>query len=150
MTEIEASIDIDRPAQEVFDYLADMSNNPRWQQGQQSCTWTSEPPLRMGSTYDQKAKFLGFSIVSSFEVVELEPGRKIRIKTTGGNMPIDVTRMVERRSDDRCSVSALIKGKPPLVLRLAGPLMTKMARSNIRKDYQRLKALLEGGATAGG
>ena len=31
MLEVQASIDIDRPPQVVFDYIADMANNPRWQ-----------------------------------------------------------------------------------------------------------------------
>lgn len=143
MMEVTASIDIDRPASEVFEYLADMANNPEWQQGQQRCTWTSEPPLRKGSTYDQEAKFLGKKIVSSFEVVEFDPGHRIRIRTTGGTMPIDVTREVAALSEDRSTVSAIVRGDPPMVFRLAGPLLTMMVRSSVRKDYQRLKALLE-------
>ena len=90
-----------------------MANNPRWQNGQQSCEWTSEPPLRLGSTYDQSARFLGRDIVSSFEVVEFDPGRRIRIVTTSGTMPIDVTREVEPIGDDRCRVGATVKGDPP-------------------------------------
>ena len=99
MLEVEASLDIERPAADVFTYLADMSNNPKWQRGMKACTWTSEPPLRLGSTYDQEASFLGKKIVSSFEVVEFVAGERIRIKTTGGTMPIDVTRTVEAKPD---------------------------------------------------
>ncbi len=40
------------------------------------CVWTSEPPIGVGSTYDQQARFMGREIVSSFEVVEFVPGRK--------------------------------------------------------------------------
>ncbi len=144
--EITSSIDIDRPASEVFRYLADMENNPRWQNGQESCVWTSDPPLGLGSTYDQRARFLGKAIISSFEVVEFEADKTIRIKSTSGTMPIDVTRTVTERGSDGCSVSAIVRGDPPLPMRLLGPLMKWMVSRNVSGDYVRLKALLEGGA----
>ena len=140
-----ASVEIDRPADEVFDYVADMANNPQWQQGQRRCTWTSAPPLRIGSTYDQEASFLGRAIVSSFEVVELEPGRRLRIVSTAGTMPIDVTRTVEPVGPDRCRVSAEVRGEPPVVMRLLGPLLPRLVERSVRGDYRRLKELLESG-----
>lgn len=143
MTEVIVSIDVDKPAGEVFDYLADMANNPDWQRGQERCTWTSEPPLRVGSTYDQRARFLGRTITSSFEVVELEPGRRIRIVSTAGTMPIDVTRTVEPLADDRCRVGAEVRGEPPRAMRLLGPMLDRLVRRSVTGDYERLKARLE-------
>ncbi|MEM7288593.1 MAG: SRPBCC family protein [Actinomycetota bacterium] len=143
MTDITASIEIGRPADEVFAYLADMANNPTWQKGQQSCEWTSDPPLRLGSTYDQVASFLGKTIRSSFEVTEFEDGRLIRIVSTGGSMPIDVTRSVEPIGDDRCRVHARVRGEAPRAMRLLGPVLDRLVRSSVTKDYRRLKELLE-------
>jgi len=143
MIQVIASIDIDRPAGLVFDYLADASNNTAWQGGQERCVWTSEPPIRVGSTYEQEARFLGKRIVSSFEVVEFEPGVRIRIKTTGGTMPIDVTREVRARPDGMASVNATVRGDPPGLLGLLGPLMRLLVQSSVRKDYARLKTILE-------
>lgn len=142
MIEVHASVDIDRPAEEVFDYLADMANNPHWQRGMESCEWTSEPPLRLGSTYDQRARFLGREIVSSFEVTELDPGRRIRIVTTGGSMPIDVTRSVDP-SGDGARVSAVVRGDASGIFRIAEPLMKLMVQASVRRDYRRLKEILE-------
>lgn len=141
--EITSSIEIERPASEVFAFVADMSNNTRWQGGQQRCDWTSEPPIGVGSTYDQEAKFLGRAIVSSFEVTEFEADRLIRIVSTAGTMPIDVTRTVEQLGQRRCRVTARVKGDPPGLMRLAGPLMKRLVGRNVDRDYDRLKALLE-------
>jgi len=141
--ETTTSIDIERPAAEVFDYVADMSNNPNWQRGQVICTWTSQPPIGVGSTYDQEAKFVGTTLTSSFEVTEFEPGRLIRIMTTSGNMPIDVTRVVEPVAPQSCRVTATVRGQPPLVMRLLGPLLRAMLRNSVRRDYVTLKSLLE-------
>lgn len=144
MTEVSSSIDIGVSASRVFGYIADMSNNTVWQRGQQSCEWTSPPPIGVGSTYDQIARFLGRSIVSAFEVVEFEPDRLIRIVTTSGTMPIDVTRTVEALDSNRCRVSALVKGEPPGPMRLLGPLLDRMVAASVRGDYRRLKDVLEG------
>jgi len=143
--EVTSSIEINRPAAEAFELVADMSKNPTWQKGQVSCVWTSDPPIGLGSTYDQEARFLGKSIVSSFEVTEYRPGERIRIVSTGGTMDIDVTRTVEPRGDDRCLVSAVVNGDPPGFMRLLGPLLPVMVRSSVSGDYRRLKELLENG-----
>lgn len=143
MIEVHVSTEINRPADEVFEYIADMSNNPKWQKGMKACEWTSEPPLRLGSTYDQEAGFLGKTIRSSFEVTEFEPGALIRIKTTGGSMPIDVTRKVTPLGDGRARVEAIVRGDSSRVFRIAAPLMKPMVKASVKKDYARLKALLE-------
>ena len=143
MIRIDVEEAIDRPAADVFAYLADMQNNPRWQKGMQSCRWTSDPPLRLGSTYDQVARFLGKEIVSSFEVVEFEPGERIRIRTTSGTMPIDVTREVTPVDGGRSTVRATVTGDPTGVFRLAAPLMRWVVRRSVTRDYRRLKEILE-------
>lgn len=142
---IEATVDltIDRPADEVFAFLSDWANNPSWQQGMEACVWTSEPPMRRGSTYDQQARFLGRPIVSSFEVVEYEPGAKVRIVTTSSTMPLDITRSVEALGPSQTRVRALIRGGPLGVARLLDPVIQRMVQRNVTRDYRRLRALLE-------
>ena len=144
MTDITTTAEIDRPAAEVFAYVADMANNPNWQQGQRRCEWTSQPPHGVGSTYDQEARFMGRTIRSSFEVTEFEAGRLIRIVSTA-DMPIVVTRTVEAIGDDRSRVTAHVQGDPPGLLKIFGPLLDRMVERNVAKDYERLKELLEAG-----
>lgn len=142
MIDVTAAADVARPADEVFAFIADMSNNPRWQQGQESCTWTSPPPIGVGSTYDQRARFLGREIVSSFEVVEYEPDRRIRIRTVDGPMPMDITREVDPLGEDGARVRATIRGGPTGLLRLLDPLTRRMVQRSVRGDYARLAELL--------
>ena len=144
MVEVRVIVDIDRPPGEVFDFLADMSNNPRWQKGMRVCHWTSEPPLGLGSTFDQEASFLGRKIVSSFEVTEFEPGHRIRIKTSG-TMPIDVTRTVTPTDADGSRVEAIVTGEPSGVIRLGAATIQSLVARSVRNDYRRLKELLESG-----
>lgn len=142
MTEVTVSVEINRPPDQVFAYIADMANNPSWQKGMRECRWTSEPPLRLGSTYDQVARFLGRDIVNSFEVTEFVAGETIRIQSTAGAMPLDITRSVEPVGVTS-RVSAAVKGDPPFPMKLFGPLLNMMVRRSIEADYRRLKDVLE-------
>jgi len=140
---VTSAVLINRRAADVFEYIADFSKNPEWQKGMKSAEWTSEPPIAVGSTYDQVAQFLGKRIVTSFEVVEFEPGRKVRITSTSGSFPITVTREVEPASEATCEVSALVEGDSTGFFRLAAPLMRWMVGRSVKADYARLKQIME-------
>lgn len=142
MIEVTVDIAVDRPPGEVFAYWSDWTNNPTWQSGMRSCTWTSEPPLRVGSTYDQEASFLGRTIRTPFEVTEHEPGRRVRIRSTGGPLPLDITRQVEPLASGGTRLHATIRGEPSGLMGLLEPLTQRMVERNVRRDYDRLRQLL--------
>jgi uncharacterized membrane protein len=140
---LSATREIARPADEVFAFFADASNNPLWQQGQRSCVWTTAPPIGLGSTYDQEARFLGRRVLSRFQVVEFDSGRLITIRSIRGSFPIQVRRSVEPIRRDRCRVIADINGEPKGFFRLASKPLQRLAQRSVDADYDRLKELLE-------
>jgi hypothetical protein len=144
--DVSTSIDIDRPADEVFAFVSEFPNNPHWQGGQRSCEWTSEPPLRVGSTYDQHARFLGKDMTNSFRVVEHDPGRRVRFTSTSGSFPITVTRTVEALDDSRSRFTEHVQGEPGRFFRIAEPILRRLVKRSIRRDFPHLKALLEKGS----
>lgn len=135
---------IRRPAEDVFAFVSDAANNPRWQGGMRSCDWTSPPPVGVGSTYQQEASFLGRRIVTDFEVVAHEPGRSVTIQSTSGPFPIRVRRSVTPIDASSSRVEAAITGEPGRFFRIAGPLLQRLAQRSVTADYRRLKALLDG------
>jgi hypothetical protein len=138
-----ADREIARPSAEVFAFVSDSSNNPRWQKGQQSCEWTSPPPIGVGSTYQQKARFLGRTLLNRFEVVGYEPGRSITIRSVEGSFPIEVRRSVEPIDPNHTRLRAEIAGEPTGLFRLAAPLVRWFAQRSVDADYDRPKAMLE-------
>jgi hypothetical protein len=138
-----ADREIARPAAEVFAFVSDSSNNPRWQKGQKSCQWTSPPPIGVGSTYEQKARFLGRTLLNKFEVIDYDPGRSITIRSVEGSFPIEVRRNVEPIGPERTRMRAEISGEPTGLFRLAAPLVQRVAQRSVGADYDRLKRLLE-------
>ncbi|MDG2028355.1 MAG: SRPBCC family protein [Acidimicrobiales bacterium] len=135
-----SEVEIARPADEVFGVIADMSRNPEWQNGMTSCSWTSEPTIAVGSTYDQVASIMGREILTTFEVTEFEAPANIRIESIVSTFPLDITRTVEP-SGEGSIVRAIIRGEPGGVMKLLGPLMKIQAQRTIRADYQRLEGV---------
>jgi uncharacterized membrane protein len=142
MLKVETTVQIERPSDEVFAYISNFENNPKWQSGQLEARFTSEGPLRVGSTYDQVAKFLGRRVVNTFEVLEYEPNRKVKASSTSGSFPITFTRMVES-IDGGTEVTAIIAGDVSGFFKLAEPLLARMVRRSVDADYRNLKRILE-------
>jgi len=139
----EIDIHIARSAAEVFEFLSNAENNPRWQKGMKSCTWITEPPIGVGSRYVQHAEFVGRSIDSTFEVIAYKTGRTITATTTESTFPIKFTRRVTPTGEGTSHVEARIEGDSSGVFRLMEPILAPLVRRSIRKDYARLKKLLE-------
>jgi uncharacterized membrane protein len=146
MKPVRNEVEIDRPAAEVFAFLEDVTNNTQWLKGMRSCRWTTEPPVRVGSRYEQVAEFLGKEIRTSFEVTAHEPGRLVTIRSReGSSFPLTVTRMVEPIGDKRSRVIETVESDPGGFYRIAQPVLRAMVARNIARDYRSLKILLEGG-----
>ncbi len=142
--EMTAEREIARPAEEVFAFFADASNNPKWQTGMVACRWTSDPPIAVGSTYTQHARFMGRDVVSTFVVTTFEPGRLIAIETVESTFPIQVQRQVAPMGEQSCRVTAHISGGPEKwILKLLEPIVASRAQKSVDDDYDRLVQLLE-------
>jgi hypothetical protein len=132
-----ATREIERPAAEVFEFIAEVTNNPTWQKGMRHCEWISPAPTGVGSQYRQRASFLGRTVVSVFEVIEFEPGSRIVIETIESTFPIRVERRVESIDKNFCRVFAEIEGGPSVPRFLQG-LIGKLAQRSVTGDYNRL------------
>lgn len=141
---VESGIDVARPPAEVFAYISDFENNPAWQGGMVEARFTTEPPLRVGSRYDQVATMMGRRIESSFEVIEYEPGRMVKATTTKSSFPITFTRIVTPIFGGT-RVTAIVEGDSSGFFKLAEPLMRRKVRKSIDADYRNLKRILEAG-----
>ena len=142
MTHVVVDIEIANSAENTFAFISNFENNPRWQDGMQRCTVTSDGDFGVGTTYDQVAAFLGREILSTFEVIEYEPGRRVKATTIAGSFPITFTRTVTP-TDTGCHVNAIIEGDATGFFKLFAPLLDRMVSHTIHKDYAKLKQLLE-------
>jgi hypothetical protein len=136
--EIHVERTIDRPAAEVAPFFLDVANNPIWQKGIRSCEWATDPPIAVGSRYDQVAELRGKPVVSTFEVTGYEPGRMLRVESIESAIPIRVTRTVEPIDHTNCRIAADVSGQTAGLLPILRRIGSWVARRSIEADYDRL------------
>jgi uncharacterized protein YndB with AHSA1/START domain len=139
---------IDRPNDEVAAYAIDPSNAPRWYANIESVNWQTPPPITVGSRMDFVAHFLGRRLAYTYEVVELDPGRKLVMRTAQGPFPMETTYTWTPLGDGRTRMTLRNRGEPSGFARIASPVMTAAMRRANNKDLAAIKRLLEAGNTA--
>jgi uncharacterized protein YndB with AHSA1/START domain len=74
MVKVEASVMIDRPVEEVWEFITDPSKVPMWDTSISEVRQTSTGPLGVGSTCEFKEKMMNSTIL--MRITEYEPNRK--------------------------------------------------------------------------
>jgi uncharacterized protein YndB with AHSA1/START domain len=83
---VEESVQIDRPPQEVFDYVANPENLPVWS-GLAVEVKDATMPLGEGEVFTTIGKFLGRRFETPFQRRSYEPNRCYIDRATGGPIP---------------------------------------------------------------
>jgi carbon monoxide dehydrogenase subunit G len=136
---------ISRPRDEVFAFIADARNRPRWDDSVDSEELTSPEPIGVGTTVRTNLRSMGRDYEYTWQVVEHEPPDRQTIQSTFG--PMDTTLVYQLDElDGQTSLRFSITGRPTGLLRLLQPLIARTAQRNLDKAFPRLKALLESGA----
>ena len=79
-------LDVDRPAGDVFAFVSDQLNAPRWQRGLHEVRRTTDGPIGVGSEHVFVRRFAGRRIESRNRFVEFEPGRYVAFEIPDGAM----------------------------------------------------------------
>ena len=76
--EFSGSAVIDRPIEEVFAFLADGTNDPKFSPRVQEIRKTTDGPVAVGTVFESTVKDAGMTTKRKFELTELEQPTKIR------------------------------------------------------------------------
>ena len=94
---------------------------------------------------DFVAHFLGRRLAYTYEVVELEPDRRLVMRTADGPFPMETTYTWEATNDGSTRMTLRNRGNPAGFSRFAAPVMKRAMRRATTNDLARLKTLLESG-----
>ena len=141
--DVTTEIVIDRPCADVAAYAADPSHAPDWYTNIQTVAWRTEPPVRVGSTMDFVARFLGRRLAYTYEVVDLVPGQRLVMRTAQGPFPMETTYTWQPVDDASTRMSLRNRGEPAGFGRIAAPVMAAAMRRANEKDLAALKRILE-------
>jgi carbon monoxide dehydrogenase subunit G len=138
---IELTIDVARPAEEVFAHLVDLDRVPEWQES--ALESRADEPLAEGVQIFECRRVLGREVHSALEVTEFDRPRRLMLRTLKGPVRFTVDhRLAEANGGTRLTVVA--EGKAGGLMRLGEPMLARTVKAEMRKDFERLKELLEG------
>jgi uncharacterized protein YndB with AHSA1/START domain len=133
-------MEIARPPEDVFRYLADVSNLPEWQASARSAE--AEGSVRKGTRIRERRTFMGRDVKTELEVTAYELPSRFDVKSRGGPVSYVVRHTLKPLgSGTRLHVEVEVKIGAMMRLPAQGPL--KMAEREFRSDFERLKELLE-------
>jgi uncharacterized protein YndB with AHSA1/START domain len=142
MIDVEVSTEINRPVSEVFEYVKDEVNIPKWDDDLIKATKTSDGETAVGSTFHLDIKpFMG---VTSGEgkVVGFESNRLIELEWDFVKMKSHVFHKFESLGESTKFIRR-VQVFPGGLMKLMQPMMKSQVRKRNGKHLATLKGLLE-------
>ena len=141
--DVTTEIVIDRPCAEVAAYAADPTNAPEWYDNIESVEWQTQPPVQLGSKMDFVAHMLGRRLAYTYEVVELEAGRRLVMRTAQGPFPMETTYTWDPVDGGKTHMKLRNRGMPSGFAKVGARLMAAVVGRETNKNLKCLKELLE-------
>ena len=140
MLEFENAIAVERPIDEVFAFLSDFENIPKWNYYVHEVRQLSESPIGIGTTYHQVRK----TDEQDFRIIEFEANNTVAVKTLPQSSPSFERRFTLYEEGDTTRIRdqwKLDTGRPALLERLA----RGRVKSAVSENLSKLKELLQEG-----
>ena len=140
MLEFENTVYIDRPVDEVFAFLSDFENIPKWNYYVLEVRQRSESPIGVGTTYHQVRK----TDEQDLRITEFEPDHMVVVKTLPQSSPSFERRFTLYEEGNTTRIRdewKLDTGRPVILERLA----LRRVKSAVAENLAKLKKFLEEG-----
>ena len=142
MTHVEGSIFINRPVTDVFDFVADATNEPRFNPSMRRAEKITEGPIGVGTRFKAETTSGGRPVEMIIEFTGFERPRWIREIAQMAAMDLEGTLTFEPLSGGtRMRWSWELK--PRGALKLITPLVALMGRRSEKRIWSGLKLFLE-------
>jgi uncharacterized protein YndB with AHSA1/START domain len=140
----EASVVIDRPIDEVFAFLADGENDPKFSPRVLEIAKTTDGPTGVGTIYASTVKDAGLKTKREFKLVEFEPPTRIRWEELSKNV-ITASEggydLAPEGGGTRVTIHNVLEGHGPG--KLIAPLALRSARKGADDFGKAIKAAVE-------
>jgi carbon monoxide dehydrogenase subunit G len=137
------TVTIKRRPSEVFAFLANFENVPRWNYAISETRTISAGEVGVGSRYRQ-TRTLPARTEETFEVTAFEPDRRLSIEGAIGPFHGELTYVLEPVGDRTALTNtAILRASGPV--RLLASLAAPRVRSAVRANLETLKRTLEAG-----
>ena len=146
MIKAEQTIVIDRPVDEVFAFVTDQTNTPRWQAGLVELERTTEGPIGVGTKHKGARNFMGRRMELANEYTVYEPGKLVTFRTTSG--PALVASYLFESVPGGTRLTSRVEMQGAGLYGLLEPVICAGLRREMKAALPALKALLESPSAA--
>ncbi len=131
----ELRITIDRSPEDVWAFLTDVANVPRWQSGVKSAE------VRNGRIEESRT-LLGRDLRTTLEIEEERAPRVFTLRAVSSPVPFRVRHELAPAGDGT-ELTVVAEAETTMLPGFAAGLMARRAEKQFRKDFARLKEILE-------
>ena len=147
MQTFQNTVTIQRPAEEVFVFLADFENIPIWNYAIDDTSKASAGPVGVGTRYRQTRSVPGRS-TEEFEVTVFRPASRLAIHGQIGPFQATISYQLEAAAGATTLVNSVELDPSPAKLRLLAPLAAPRIKAAVAQNLGKLKLVLEDGRPA--
>ena len=144
MINLDLSTLVDRPMPEVFTFLSNPLNLPKWQMMIAKIEQVTPGAPGVGSKYKVAAEMLGRKIDGLMEITSLEPPTRFGFTNQAGPMQVTVTVSL-KPAGTGAHISLNAQGNPGGLFKIAEGMLTGQVKSQMEANLARLKTVLEAG-----
>lgn len=142
MYTIERGFDVGVAPEQVFAWLSDLGNLPRFQSGVFKSEVLTPQPTRVGTRFRETFRLMGLLMTAECEVIELSPPSVMGFSGVGRRMDYQSRFTIERaRGGSRITHRAAVTMHG--IWKLLGPLMKAEGAREIEAEHRRLKEAIE-------
>jgi len=142
MAAVENTVTIMRPAEEVFAYLADAENLPRWNYAIEQTRKITAGPVGAGTVYRQTRTIPSRS-QEEFEIVVFQPPGQLVLDGTFGPFRARTSYLLEPVAGGTGLTNRWELEATPAPLRLLAPVAIPRVKAAVAKNLRTLKQILE-------
>jgi uncharacterized protein YndB with AHSA1/START domain len=140
--QFETGIQIDRPIEQVFAFVADPANLPHWQPQIVEVRPLAGEELGPGSTFAVVGEMLGRRMEGSMEILEFEPPNRLVHRIDAGPMTVQAAFSLEPIATGTDLILS-VRGEPSGILKWAAGPLEKQVRKQMEANLAALKATME-------
>jgi len=143
---IKHSIDINRPADEVFAYLDQLDRHSEWQSSLVSAKVETEGPTRVGTRVVERRKVPGGARDIPYQITEHEPPRKASFRGTAGPVRPLGTVTVDPLGESSARMTTELELDGHGIGKLFAIFARRQAAKELPQSNEKFKRMLESGA----
>jgi hypothetical protein len=149
VTNIEYCVIINQPIEEVWSFMADFRNVPKWDEGVCEILEISPGPTGLGTKVVDRGYGLGYSNWhESFRVIEFNVNHTMVLSWNGSYGEAHVRYNFDR-AQEGTKLTAITGGRYNLPYKLLAPFLGRYAKKKFQGDLDNIKKILENPVSLG-